>query len=166
MRWERDKHSGLLLRYWKNKVGIYQAAVLEGRILPGSTLVRGNERLTISQFTDDDVIWTVERQTATDKSEVKITTALSGRIDRVLVPTIESEIKSDPDESYDIRYEVAFEANRYEPNSLFQISRIKRVIYLQDPDQIYPSTKEVREFWFPVDVFSSLQPQAGLPAVV
>jgi hypothetical protein len=137
----RKKHSLKLLKFWQNKIKIYQKAQKEGLIKEQEPYSLGNETISVvvcGVYEDEDsAILQINRHTKTEKDEVQITADRGTGIDEFAYPpTIKSEVKFDPGEAPDIYYKVVFRRGR--------ISTFERALIHTDPNHQRPYIKDIR----------------------
>lgn len=146
----RIGHAVKLMDYWRTKVTVYKQAVAEGRILDGQELIRGNERLTVSQLgvyeNDEEMVLNITRRTKTEDDEVSITASLDSGIDEFMhPPMIKSKVSTDPDEpSINLYYELILRSNAFYPDSPFKISTFQRTLVREDPNHVRHYIKDTR----------------------
>ncbi len=139
----RARYSDILLRYWGSKLMLFRQAQMEGKVLQGQEYTNGGETLRVSQLgvymSDDEVLLFINRKTLTEEDEMSVSAGFRGEIDEALrPPTIQSKIKTDPTESFDIAYKVIFESNRLQAGQPFRISRFERKICYEDQEHQRP----------------------------
>ncbi len=137
----RKKHSLKLLKFWQNKIKIYQKAQKEGLIKEQEPYSLGNETISVvvcGVYEDEDSAFLqINRHTKTEKDEVQITADRGTGIDEFAYPpTIKSEVKFDPGEAPDIYYKVVFRRGR--------ISTFERALIHTDPNHQRPYIKDIR----------------------
>lgn len=125
----RREHAKVLISYWKRQYLIYGAT---GQGKKG-------ERLDVSFVTgiSDERILLMNRQTPTERDEVRIAINIRGEVDEVYPPTISSEVKTDSDEpSYDVRYKVTFGIGRqrFLKDGSLRIDEFMRERVHEDPE--------------------------------
>lgn len=137
----RKKHSLKLLKFWQNKIKIYQKAQKEGLIKEQEPYSIGDETISVvvcGVYEDEDsAVLQINRHTKTEKDEVQITADRGTGIDEFAYPpTIKSEVKFDPGEAPDIYYKVIFRRGR--------ISTFERALIHTDPNHQRPYIKDIR----------------------
>lgn len=137
----RKKHSLKLLRFWQNKIKIYQEAQKKGLINEQEPYSLGDETISVvvcGVYEDEDsAVLQINRHTKTEKDEVQITADRGTGIDEFAYPpTIKSEVKFDPGEAPDIYYKVIFRRGR--------ISTFERALIHTDPNHQRPYIKDIR----------------------
>jgi len=137
----RKEHSLKLLKFWQNKIKIYQKAQKEGLIKEGEPYPLGDETISVvvcGVYEDEDSAFLqINRHTKTEKDEVQITADKETGIDEfAFPPTIKSEVKFDPEEAPDIYYKVVFRKAK--------ISTLERTLVHTDPNNQRPYIKDTR----------------------
>lgn len=143
----RKEHSLKLIKFWKNKVEIYQKAQKEGLVKPGDSYSLGEETISATVcgvYEDDDSVFLdIKRHTKTENDEVQMTIDRKTGIDEyAFPPIIKSEVKLDPKEAPDIYYKVVL------PKGI--ISTFERSLYHTDPKHQLPFIKDTRSIIGPV----------------
>lgn len=137
----RKKHSSKLLKFWQNKIKIYQKAQKEGLIKEQESYSFGDETISVvvcGVYEDEDSAFLqINRHTKTEKDEVQMTADREQGIDEfVYPPMIKSEVKFDSEEAPDIYYKVIFRKGK--------ISTFERTLVHTDLNCQRPYIKDTR----------------------
>jgi len=137
----RKKYSLRLLKFWQNKIKIYQKAQKQNLVKRGEFYSLGDEAISVSTcgvYEDEDlVVLDIKRHTKTGNDNFQVTINNETGIDDFLSPpTIKSEVRLDPMEAPDIYYKVVFREG--------QINTFERTLYHTDPTHKLPFIKDTR----------------------
>ncbi|MCJ7804901.1 hypothetical protein MUP35_04190 [Patescibacteria group bacterium] len=136
----RKEHSLKLIKFWKNKVGVYQKAQKEGLVKVGDSYSHRDETISVvvcGVYEDDNSVFLdIKRHTKTENDEVQMTIRKTGIDEFGWPPTIKSEVKLDPKEAPDIYYKVTLRKGI--------ISTFERNLYRTDPNHQRPFIKDTR----------------------
>lgn len=132
----RKEYGDALVAYWENKRMIVEKAKKEG--LVQKEYIVGDERISVSQVgvwgRNDEPVLEIKRRTKTEEDDVFIT--VSRETGLMFPQTIRSEIRTDPEESSDIFYEVKFKEGK--------IITFRRTLIKSDPEGNHLYIKDTR----------------------